>query len=222
MSRMTKEELREDPILEWIQNTVTFFQRNLRWIMTGAIIVAAVVIGGVALTRSHQRAERDAAQLLSEAQRRYLQGAYPAAEVQLRQLIDAHGRTPSASPARVYLGDALLAQARTTEALEAYRDAVARAGGDALITAAAQRGKATALENLSQPGEASQAYAEAAAFETAFTFDDLYHAGRTALAAGDAQRAQTLLGRARKHEGARRSAEVDFYLAQAEALLAQQ
>ncbi|MBD3235164.1 MAG: tetratricopeptide repeat protein [Candidatus Eisenbacteria bacterium] len=222
MSRMTKEELREDPVLEWIQDAISFLQRNMRWILTGAIIVVAVIVGGVALSRSHQRAEREAAQQLAAAQRGYLQGAYAQAEVQLRQLIDAHGGTRVAGAARVYLGDALLAQQRATEALETYEEAIAKGGDqDPMVLAAAHRGRAAALESLSRPAEASQAYADAAQFDTAFTFDDLYHAGRTALEAGDAQRARALFERAQSRGDTRRAAEVDFYLAQAEAMLAQ-
>jgi len=216
VTKMSKEELRDDPVLDWIQVGVSFAQRNARWLLMGGIIVAAGIVAAITLQKSQGRSEAEAAALLTDAQRRYLQGAYPAAEVQLRQMIEAHGRTAAALPGYIYLGDALLAQGRASEALTAYDEAVARGQKDLLLLAAAHRGKAASLESLSRFADAAKDYEEAAAIATPLQADDMIQAGRNALLAADPTRAQEILQRARKLESGR-VPEIDFYLAQAEA-----
>lgn len=217
MAKMTKNELREDPVLEWLDGAIVFLRRNLRWILTGAIIVVAVFVGAITLTRSHKRSEMEAAQVLMDAQRRYLQGAYPAAEVQLQQLLTAYPRSQAAPLARIYLGDALLGQGRHAEALAAFEEATGARSDDPALPAAAHRGKASALESLARFAEASRSYEEAAGVETPFQLDDVFNAGRAALQAGDPSRAQALLEQAQEMDDTRgRTAEIDFYLAQAE------
>lgn len=221
MARMTKEELREDPVLESIQKTVAFGRTHGRWILAGVFVIAVVIIGAVTLDRSHRRGEREAAELLLEAQRNQVQGQPAAAEVQLRRLLDSHARSAAAKVGRIYLGDALMALDRPADALDAYEKAADQVGDDPLLEAGALRGKASALEALNRPAEASQGYEQAANKESPLRSDDLLNAGRTALAAGDPVRAEQLLERAKEDQTGENRAEIEFYLAQAAAKRAQ-
>ncbi len=216
MAHMTKEELREDPVLEWIQHAIEWAQRNARWVAVGAGAVIIVVIAAVIVTRGQRKAEIEAQQLLTTGQAYFLQGNVATAEVQLRQLIDGHGRSRAARSGRIYLADALSAQGRFEEALTAYTEAAGSAG-DAHLEAAALRGKASALESLQRLPEASQAYEQAARTKTPFQADDLVAAARCALGVGDAQRAMALLETARALDVPNASAKIGLYLAQAEA-----
>jgi predicted negative regulator of RcsB-dependent stress response len=190
---MTKEELREDPVLERIQGFVRFTERNVRWIITAAVVVAVAIIALIALQKSHARSEREASQLLAEAQGSYLSGNYAMAETQCRQLLDNYGGSASAATARLYLGDALLTQERPADALLAYEEAAEELGDFSELLAAAHRGRAAALENLARFGEASDAYAAAAQSGELQRPADEVSAARTALRAGDVERARRLL-----------------------------
>lgn len=219
MSRMTKEELREDPVLERIQWFVDFTQNNARWIGLGAVIVVVVVVGVIMLDRSNKRSEAEAEQLLRAGQTFLYQNDHVRAESELRTLLESYGGTHSAIAGRIAMGDALQAQGRAEEALQ-YYDEASRKTREPLLQAAAHRGRAAALESLSRFADASAAYERAAEFDTAFRYDDILAAGRTALKAGDAARAQTLLTSIEENEDASRQVktQADFYLAQAKAV----
>jgi len=215
---MTKEELREDPVLEQIQRGVAFAQQNTRWLIAGAVVVIAVIVGVFALQRGRVRAEREAGQFLVEAQVGYLQGNYAAAETQLKEMLQSYGRTRAAGAAQLTLGDALLAQSRPDEALKAYEAASGKTGRDAELGAAAQRGRAAALEDLGRLPEASGAYEKAATLGTLGRVTDLIAAARTALQGGDPARAKTLLDRAKQADTKSQSAgEIGVYMARIEA-----
>ena len=140
MARMTKEELREDPILEHIQSFLGFVERNSRWIGLGVVILVVVLAGSIMVQRSKQRAEAEAEQLLAEGQTYFLQGNYVSAESQLQELLDSYGGTHAALAGRIYLGDALLAEGRASEALRLYEEAAAKAD-EPFLRAAGQRGR---------------------------------------------------------------------------------
>jgi len=217
---MTKEELREDPVLEQIQRGVSFAQHNARWLIAGALVVVAIVIGTIALQRGRVRGDREAAQYLIESQAGYLQGNYAAAETQLKEMLQSYGRSRYAGQAQLTLGDVYLAQARPQDALQAYQAAAGKAGGDVELAAAAQRGQGAALEDAGRTAEASQAYEKAAASPSLSQVGDLIAAARTALQAGDPPRAKTLLDRAKAADTQLQSqTEISGLLARVQALL---
>jgi tetratricopeptide (TPR) repeat protein len=189
---------REDPVLEQIQRGVSFAQHHARWLIAGALVVIAVVIGTIALQRSRVRGDREAGQYLIESQAGYLQGNYAAAETQLKEMLQSYGRSKLAGPAQLTLGDVLLAQGRPEEALKAYQAAAGKAGGDVELAAAAQRGQGAAMEDAGRVADASQAYEQAASHPSLSQVPDLIAAARTALQAGDPARAKTLLERAKQ------------------------
>jgi tetratricopeptide (TPR) repeat protein len=212
---MTKEELREDPVLEAVQGFLSFMQRHGRWVALGAAAIAVIVVGVIMLQRSSQRAEAEASAQLAIGQSYFVQGNYAESESQLRELLSSHGGTRSGRAARIYLGDALLAQGRNEEALEAYEEALSKVGSGELQVAA-QRGEAATLESLGRYAEASVAYERAADHHSPLEGDDLVAAGRSALRASDAARAQVILERARDLGIRSIETQINFYLSQAQ------
>jgi tetratricopeptide (TPR) repeat protein len=219
VSRMTKEELREDPVLEWIQNFVEKVQDNSRWIVIAVVAVVVVIAGTIMIGNSRREAAAVAGSQLIAGQAQFLQGNYAGAENQIQQLLATTSGGEVALRARLVLGDALLAQARPSEALTVFEDAT-RGGGDADLQAAAQRGYAVALESVGRFGEALTAFEQAAAIPTSLTSDDLLGGARCAMSTSDPAKAIALLeqielgGKSGTNES-----KVAFYLAQAEAAL---
>ena len=221
MSRMTKEELREDPVLEWIQNFVQKVQDNTRWIVIGVAGLVVIVFGTIMIGNSRTEAAAEAKRQLVAGQAAFLQGNYAGAETQLQQLLASQSGGVTALRARLVLGDALLAQNRFAEALEIFEDAT-RNGGDDDLRAAALRGCAVAYESVGRYAEAKTSFEQAAAIPTVLTGDDLFGGARSAMAAGDPAAAKVLLesietGTASASVNA---SKVAFYLAQADAALA--
>lgn len=194
-ARMTKDELREDPVLERIQGVIGFIERHGRWLLAGLVGIVVVIVAVVALQRSQARSAVEASQVLAEAQSAYLQGNYMMAESQLRTIIDEYGGTPAGPAARLYLGDALLALERPAEAIEVYERAAGKLE-DRELKAAAHRGRGAALEDLKRHAEASQAYERAGELSSLHEQSDWLAAARTALDAGDAGRAEGFIERA--------------------------
>jgi len=219
VSRMSKEELREDPVLEWIQGAIETTQKNSRWILIGVVAVVVIIFGVVMIGNSRRAAHVESARQLLGGQSQYLQGNYAAAETQLQQLLTGGAGGDIAQRARIVLGDALSAQERPAEALDAYESALS--GGTAELKAAAHRGKAASLESLARFAEAAAAFRAASEIETGFVNEDLLSLARCSLAAGDAAEAKTVLERLQKIDNPRsiKQAKVAFYLAQAEAAL---
>jgi tetratricopeptide (TPR) repeat protein len=212
---MTKDELRQDPVLERMQSLLRLGERHSRWLIGGLIVIVAVIVGVGALHRAQLRGQREGARYLAEAQASYLRGNLSAAESQLRQVVDSYGGTAAGQMARVYLGDVLQALGRTDEALRLYEK---ESGSDnPVLKTAALRGSAAALEDLGRLAEASQAYERASAAAPFLQADDLIGAGRTALKAGDAARAKGFFEQAQKEVGSERFAEIALLLAEAEA-----
>jgi predicted negative regulator of RcsB-dependent stress response len=218
-AHMTKDELREDPVLERIQSFMRFAEHNVRWFIAGAIVVVVVIVAVFALQRGQTRTAREAGQALTEGQASYLQGNYPMAESQLRQVIDQYGSTKAAGVAQIFLGHTLLDEARPEDALEAYTKATGKVGDDPELKAAVSRGRGAALRDLGRFDEASRAYEEASGIGALQRVDDLIAAGRAALRAGDAARAKELLGRVKTDEAGDRSGQIGFLMAEAEAAL---
>lgn len=217
---MTKDELREDPVLEQIQRGVAFAQHHARWLIAGALVVIAVVVGTLALQRSRAHGDRQAAQYLIESQAGYLQGNYAAAETQLKEMLATYGRSKLAGPAQLTLGDVLLAQGRPQDALQAYEAAAEKAGGDSELAAAALRGQGAALEDVGRAADASQAYEKAAAKPSLSQVTDLIAAARAAVEAGDPARAKGLLERAKTLDAQFQSQnEINAQMARVDAVL---
>lgn len=221
MSRMTKEELRDDPVHDWIEGAMEYTQKNARTIALAVAAVVVVAVGAWMLMRSQAASGAEAGQMLADGQSLTLQGNHAAAELQLQDLLSKHGGSEAAHSGRIYLGDVYYAQGRFEEALAIYEEAIGGADGDLL--AAAQRGKACALESLARFGEASVAYEAAAAVETTFRSDDLISAGRSALEGGDPARAKLILKRAEElgQPQGQIQAKISRYLAAAEVAMAQ-
>ncbi|MBM3318145.1 MAG: hypothetical protein FJY75_09895 [Candidatus Eisenbacteria bacterium] len=215
MSAMSKQELREDPVMERIQRVVSFAERHARWIVVGAVAAAVAILALVAVQKSQARSALEAAQALTEGQASYLTGNHPMAESQLREMLQRYGHTRAAGPAHLFLGHALRDQGRALEALEAYDKAVGKVGADAELQAAVQRGRGAALADLARYEDASRAYEQAAAKGRLQRIEDLIAAGRCALRAGDTARAQQILGGIDRDQAGERLAQVDFWLAQA-------
>ena len=160
--RLTKRQMKEDPLLTWTVRIETYLEENLKRI---AIVVGAVALA-VALVfvwRGMSRgAESEASAQLAEAQFQLWSGNPTQAAESAKRVIDQHGGTRSGRQAHLVRGDALLATGDPQGAMAEYKIFLDHVGGNRELGQVGRRGLAVAAENAKQYADAAAAYEELA------------------------------------------------------------
>ena len=194
-ARMTKKEIRHDPVLESFQKGLDFTQHHGRWLVLGVVGIVVVVAVAVMVIQGRQTAAERAAMDMTQARAQVMRGQIAQARLTLEGLTSRHGGSEVASEAYLLLGDVHLATGQPAEARTSFEQALQGKGGP-LLKRAAERGLATALDDLGDASAASLRYESAAGDEkSAGALSDLMNAARTARAAGDMERARGLYER---------------------------
>lgn len=158
--RITRQQLKEDPLLKTTGETVDYVQHHMRMIV-GLTVALVVVVAAVLVVRSSAaRGEERAAGLLAEARGNMIRGVLEPAAAGLNTVIQAHKGTEAAREARVLMGTLRYNQGRYNEAEEHYREAVRIYADDPILGQVARRGLAACLENVARYEEAAAVFAE--------------------------------------------------------------
>ncbi len=195
--RISRQELKEDPLVTYYFRARHFAQRHWRTIAIAAVVVVGVVMAATLLARSRGRAERTAQSYWLQTQSELAQGNYESAIQLATSLEESYGSTRSGRKAVLVRAQAEAALGRTDAARESFREAAERLGNDPLLRAASRRGLAVLLEEQGDPAAAADLYADLA--ETAEPVGsrifDLSAAARCYAAAGRMEAAITTLER---------------------------
>jgi predicted negative regulator of RcsB-dependent stress response len=222
---MTKQELREDPILETLQRWYSWSRRHAGWLAAGLVIVVVVSAGAGLMLRGRSVAKAKAAVELAQARTLFLQGQTAAARTTLEQLLARYGGTPAGLEARLILAEIRLEDGQPEAAEALLRELIGRVREGDPLKIAARRTLAACLEQTGQFDEASRIYEELAGDKTtAAALSDLLNAARVAREAGQLPRASELYARAQRlaEKVARaRLREIQTARAEVEALLSQ-
>ncbi len=191
--KLTKEELRDDPVVDAFVRAVTLVRQRATVI---AVILGIIVVGIVAaqlVRQSGSKAEKEASFLLLDGEGQYLSGNTPEA---LRRFLDGAERfkgAPSGKIAGLRAADCQLELGQSGEARRLYEKFLDSSPKDGLLRASAIRGLAKALEASGQGDEAAKKYAEAAEVaDSPLRADDLISAAQIHLQAGRLAEAKTL------------------------------
>jgi tetratricopeptide (TPR) repeat protein len=195
--KLTKEELREDPVVDALMRTVSVVRQRTTTI---AIVVGIIVVGIVAaqlVRQSGAKAEKEASLLVLEGEGQYASGNTPEALRQFLTASDKFGGSPSGKIAGLRAADCQLEIGQTGEAQRLYQKFLDTNPRDGLLRASALRGIAKALESSGQGGEAAKKYLEAAEIAVSpMRADDLISAAQLHLQAGQLTEAKALYERA--------------------------
>ena len=160
--RLTKQQLKEDYLLTHTAEAADFVTKHGR-VLVGAVVAVVVAAAVVLFVRTGStRAEDRAAGMLVEARLDYQRGALDAAAARLEDIARNLGGTGSGKAGLLLYGDVRYAQGRYQDAEDYYRRAADAFKSDPLLKAAAHRGQAACLENLSRFAEAATIYRELA------------------------------------------------------------
>jgi predicted negative regulator of RcsB-dependent stress response len=183
--KMTKEELREDPVLEGLNKLKKFIDERGFFLL----IVVLVAIAGITATqvfrRMGTRAEQRAAVLLLDGEGQYQQGNVSDALAKFKQ---AYENQKGATNGKIGLLRAADCQAELGSAADAkalYEKFLASPPKDGLLRASGMRGLAGVLDSMGDHERAAKTYLDAAAIEgSPLRPDDLVSAGYAFVDAG--------------------------------------
>lgn len=190
--RLTKQEIREDPLIAWTLRAEAWLLTAWKPIAIGAGVIALAVIVGLLVRSSRRGAEATAAEQLAQAQMQLWttgEGNTTRAIEIADRLIEQSPGTRSGRIAYLVRADALLEQKDAEGALAAYRTYLAKDAGDPILRRSAERGVAVTLEDTGKFAEAATAYlglAESGS-SPAMIVTDLMSAARCRERAGDMQ-----------------------------------
>lgn len=192
--RLTKRQLKEDPLLKTTGETIDFAKHHMR-LLFGIVGAGILILAIVVFSRNsgRQSAER-AAGIMAAAQSDLSRGALEPAAARLAELIANSGGTAAGKQAAIVLADVRFNQGRFQEAADIYEAALTRMEDDPILGAAIRSGLAACRENLGQPDAAAALYQELAAGtgSVALKGDMLMAAARNYAKAGRIQEARTI------------------------------
>ena len=160
--KITRQEIKKDPVLEWIAKAENYIRENgklLSYVALGVVVVAVV---SVLLMRSKRTANLEAAGKLGIAEMALTRGDYENALIQLEDLVDTYKGTRSADIATLLLAQTHLDQGEYESAEGYFRDYIDARGADPLMLASAYNGLGICAENHDDMEGAAAYFAKAA------------------------------------------------------------
>jgi tetratricopeptide (TPR) repeat protein len=163
MSKMTRRELREDPVLTAITETSEWFQENLRQVLIGVGAVVVVVVLVLVWQAQGRRNEGLASAALLRADYQMNVGDMNGAMASFKEIQTKYAGTPSARRALRDEGDANFVAGRYADAQRLYRTYLDKAGSKGIEGRAGLSGIAACLEQQHKFEQAAEAYEKVAA-----------------------------------------------------------
>lgn len=156
--RLTRQELKEDPLLRETAHVAEFATKHVRLLVGAVVVVLVVVLAVVFIRGSAQRAEDRAADMLARALVDVEQGNLTTAAQRLEEVLEKSAGTASGRQGILVLGDIRYALGNYTEAERWYRQGADAFGDKGLESRVARQGLAATLENLGRNAEAADLY----------------------------------------------------------------
>jgi tetratricopeptide (TPR) repeat protein len=177
--KLTKEELRDDPVVDALMRSATVVRERATVLAIAAGIVIVAIVAFQLVRQSSAKAERDAAVVLLQGEGQYLNGNTPEALRRFQEAADKFKGAPSGKVAALRAADCQLEMGQSQEAKRLYETFLGSGVKDGLLRASAIRGIARVLESTGQPDEAAGRYLEAAEIEgSPMRADDLISAAQ--------------------------------------------
>jgi predicted negative regulator of RcsB-dependent stress response len=144
--RLTRHELKEDPLMKHTGEVVDFAQHHVRMMLIAAGVLLVAVLAVVLIRGAHSREEDKAAGMLAEVQGDLGKGNPDAAAARLKDMLEFHGGTESGKQAILMYADIMYNKGQYDEAATYYAQAVKVVGKDPVLGDVARRGLAATYE----------------------------------------------------------------------------
>jgi tetratricopeptide (TPR) repeat protein len=141
-----KQELRQDPIMDFLTDAKEFIEKNSNTIVICAVAACVVLIGGWAYRYFQKSGEEKAQDAFGKAMVAYQSGDEARAVEALRSVIDNNKNSPQASYSAFVLGNLYLQQGSFDEAINWFKQAESKSDKTGFVGADAQEGLAACYE----------------------------------------------------------------------------
>jgi len=118
-----KQEMRQDPLLDFLNDAKEFIDKNSNTIMIGVIALCLLLAGGWAFQYFKKSGEEKAQEAFGKAMVAYQSGDEIKAVDAFRAVVENHRNTPQASYSSFVLGNLFLQQGKFDEAITWFKDA---------------------------------------------------------------------------------------------------
>jgi len=193
--RLTKKELKEDKVAEFILQFTKFVQKNLGGVIGVSVGVLIIGIGIYAYLQSRVKANEEASLALLQVQGGYLQGKYNEVIPMFESIVKRYGGTASAKEALVYLGNAHFFLGHYEESKAYFERFLKSHSKNEFLNQAAMEGVGVALEGRGDYLQAAKKYEEVSQKYSKDQFvaiQNLFNAGRCYEAANEFSLARTV------------------------------
>ncbi len=170
--KLSKRELKEDPILSTIGQAKTFYEQNKKYISYGVTALAVLIVATIVYFNNRARNDEKAATELGKVYHIYdagltdktqytlaINGQPERGIMGLKTIVDNYGGTTSGEMARFYLANAYYNTGQYDEALKQFDKF---SSDDKLLKASASAGSAACYEAKNDMQKAAQKFEEAA------------------------------------------------------------
>ena len=177
--RITKKQIKEDPLVTTYFKTIDFFKEHSQKFTTGLVVLMAIIVLFVFLMRSKKNAEYGASEQLAKATAELSQNNNQEAIDILLNMIDNFSGTKSAANGMYLLGKAYYDKGEFDKSLLHFEKYLDDYGDDKILASAAFSGIASSYEQLGNYLEAAKNYEKGAK-----TYPDHFNAARQLFDAG--------------------------------------
>jgi predicted negative regulator of RcsB-dependent stress response len=194
--KLTKRQLKEDKFVTFYFRAQDWVSENMQKILFGVLGVVVLIAISAYFNKQAGEDEQAASLALSRARLELSGGNMDMAVGQLSELVSQYGTTPSGIEGRFWLANAYFQTADYANAEANYREFV-EDSDDPVLKSSALAGVAACQEQQGNHLAAAKGYREAAdRFSEVFTAsDNLFHAARCYILAGQSDEAISLLTR---------------------------
>lgn len=200
--KLTKEELEQDPLLNFYARVQNFYHQYKQYIYGGLAAVVIIMAGSVYYYYQHQAEERKAQQLLGFAERHFRSGEYQAAltgegsdfTIGLENIMQQYAGTKAANLSHYYASVSEFKLGNTQQALRYIKDYNAPEG---ILGVGPTSFHAMLLNEMGNYVQAAQMYEKAAGWSDneSTTPYNLYKAANAYFEAGQYDQAKQLANR---------------------------
>jgi tetratricopeptide (TPR) repeat protein len=141
-----KQEMRQDPFLDFLGDAKEFFDKNSNAIMMGVIAVCVLLAAGWAYQYFKKSGEEKAQDAFGKAMVAYQSGDEAKAVDGFRAVIDNNKNSPQASYSAFVLGNLFLQQGKFDEAITWFKEAESKNDRTGFVGADAMEGLAACYE----------------------------------------------------------------------------
>jgi tetratricopeptide (TPR) repeat protein len=141
-----KQEMRQDPFLDFLNTAKEFIDKNSNAIMMGAIAVCVLLAGGWAYQYFKKSGEQKAQELFGKAMVAYQSGDETKAVEAFKAVIDNSKNSPHASYSAFVLGSFFLQQGKFDEAINWFKEAESKKAQTGFVGADALEGLSACYE----------------------------------------------------------------------------